>query len=74
MTVNLAIFVNFVSAQIVHAWGNQPVPELLLKPSDTMHEQCWHMEHLHDEVGIEFYFDKITLFWTFFYIFYTFVS
>ena len=26
----------FVSAQIVHAWGNQLVPELLLKLSDTL--------------------------------------
>ena len=29
----------FVSAQIVHARGNQLLPELLLKPFDTMHTQ-----------------------------------
>ena len=40
----------FVSAQIVHAHGNQFVPELLLKLSDTLHPQCRHTEHLHDEV------------------------
>ena len=41
--LNLAIFFNtllfnkgFVSAQIVHARGNQLVPELLLKLSDTL--------------------------------------
>ena len=28
---------DFVSAQIVHAWGNQLVPELLLKLSYTLH-------------------------------------
>ena len=41
---------DFVSAQIVHAHGNQLVPELLLKPSDTLHAQCSHSEHLHEEV------------------------
>ena len=40
----------FVTAQIVHAQGNQLVPELLLKPSDTLHTQCRHIEHLHEEV------------------------
>ena len=40
----------FVNAQIVHAWGNQLVPGLLLKPSDTLHAQCWHIEHLHEDV------------------------
>ena len=42
---------DFVCAHIVHAWGNQLVPELLLKPSDTLHKQCRHIEHLHEEVG-----------------------
>ena len=41
---------DFVSAQIVHARGNQLVPELLLKPSDTLHAHCSHIEHLHEEV------------------------
>ena len=40
----------FVSAQIVHARGNQLVPEFLLKPSDTLHIQCRHIEDLHEEV------------------------
>ena len=40
----------FVSAHIVQAWGNQFVLELLLKPSDTLHKQCGHIEHLHEEV------------------------
>ena len=40
----------FVSAQIVYARGNQLVPERLLKPSDTLHTQCRHIEHLHEEV------------------------
>ena len=34
---------DFVSAQIVHA-------QLLLKPSDTLHAQCRHIEHLHEGV------------------------
>ena len=41
-------FVN--SAQIVHADGNQLVPELLLKPSDTLHIQCWNTEHLYEDI------------------------
>ena len=40
----------FVSAQIVHAQGNQPVPEFLLKPCGTLGTQCRHIEHLHEEV------------------------
>ena len=36
--------------EIVHARGNQLVPELLLKPSDTLHTQSRHIEHLHEEV------------------------
>ena len=40
----------FVSAQIVHARGNQLIPELLLKPSDTLHTQNIHIEHLLEEV------------------------
>ena len=52
--LNLAIFYTafnkgFFSAQIVHARGNQLVPELLLKPSDTLYTQCIHVEHLHEE-------------------------
>ena len=39
--LNLAIFYKgFVSTQIVHAQGNQLVPDLLPKPSDTLHKQC----------------------------------
>ena len=38
------------SAQIVCTHGNQLVPELLSKPSDTLHTQCRHIEHLHEEV------------------------
>ena len=41
---------DFVIAQIVHAQGNQLVPELLLKASDTLHAQCRQIEHLHEEV------------------------
>ena len=55
--LNLAIFFNtlflnkgFVSAQIVHAWGNQLVPELLLKLSDTFPTLYRHIEHLHEKV------------------------
>ena len=40
----------FIGAQIVHAWGNQLVPHLLLNPSDTLCTQCRHIEHLHEEV------------------------
>ena len=43
--LNLAILTllfnkGFISAQIVQERGNQLVPELLLKPSDTLHTQC----------------------------------
>ena len=62
--LNLAIFFNtlllnesFVNAQIVHAWGTQLEPELLLKPSDTLHTQYRHIEHLHEEVWCQ-------VFWT----------
>ena len=41
---------DFVSAQIVHAQGNQIAPELLLKPSDTLHAQRRRIENLHEEV------------------------
>ena len=41
---------DFVIAQIVHAQGNQLVPELLLMPSDTLRAQCRQTEHLHEEV------------------------
>ena len=72
---NLLLYEGFVRAQIVHAQGNQLVPELLLKQSDTMHAQCWHIEHLHEEVWchkVLFWQNDIVL--IFFYIFYTFVS
>ena len=54
--LNLAIYfytlflMGFVSAQIVHAHGNRLVPELLLKPSDTLHAQCKHIGHLLEEI------------------------
>ena len=43
--LDLAIFTllfnkGFVSARIVHAHGNQLVPQLLLKHSDTLYTQC----------------------------------
>ena len=37
-------------AQIVNAQGNQFVLQLLLNPSDTLHTQCRHMKHLHEEL------------------------
>ena len=54
--MNLAIFTllfnkGFISAQIVHARGNQLVPELLLKLSDTVHIQYRYIEHVHKEVS-----------------------
>ena len=45
-----ACYKGLVSAQIVHARGNQLVSQLLLKPSDALHTQCRHTEHLHEEV------------------------
>ena len=48
--VTLLLSKGFVSAQTVHARGNQLVPKLLLKPSDTLHTQCRYIEHLHEEV------------------------
>ena len=41
---------SFVSAQIVPPWGNQLVPELYLKPSDTLPTQYRHIEYSHEEV------------------------
>ena len=37
-------------AQIVHMQGNQLVPQLLLKQSDTLPTQYAHTENLHEEV------------------------
>ena len=55
--LNLAIFFDtlllnkgFVSAQIVHSRGNQLIPELSQKLSDTLHTQCRHIEQLHEKV------------------------
>ena len=38
-------------AHIVHIWGNQLVPQLLLKHSYTLHTESRHIEYLHEEVG-----------------------
>ena len=35
---------------IVHMWGNQLVPQLLLKQSDTLLTKYRHIEHLCEEV------------------------
>ena len=52
-----------MNAQMMHARENQLVPELLLKPSETLHTQCRHIEHLHEEVvAIKLLFDKMTAF------------
>ena len=41
---------HFVDAWIVHMRGNQLVPQLLLKQSDTLLTQYRHIEHLCEEV------------------------
>ena len=41
---------HFVYAEIVHMQGNQLVPQLLLKQSDTLLTQYRHIEHLCEEV------------------------
>ena len=35
----------------MHTIGNQLVPELLLKLSDTLHIQCRYIEHVHEGVS-----------------------
>ena len=53
----------FVSAQIVHARGNQLVPEPLLKPSDTLHTQFRHSKHLQEKFDtIKILFEKMLAF------------
>ena len=37
-------------SQIVHEWGIQLEPQLLLLASDTLYTQCRHIGHLHKEV------------------------
>ena len=34
----------------MHVWGNQLLPQLLLKHSDTLHTQYRHIGHLHEGV------------------------
>ena len=34
----------------VHTRGIQLVAELLLFASDTLHTQCRHLEHLHEDI------------------------
>ena len=43
----LLLFKGFASTQIMHARENQLVQDLLSKPSDTLHKQCRHIDHLH---------------------------
>ena len=35
----------------MHTLGSRPVPELLLKLSDTLHIQYRYFEHVHEEVS-----------------------
>ena len=55
--LNLAFFFHFPSSecilcsQIVHTRGIQLVEELLLFASDTLHSQCRHLEHMHEDIG-----------------------
>ena len=37
----------------MHIQGNQLVPELLLKLSDTLHKQYRYIEHAHEEVSCQ---------------------
>ena len=37
----------------MHIQGNQLVPELLLKLSDTLHKQYGYIEHVHEEVSCQ---------------------
>ena len=52
---------DFVSAHIVHAWGNQLVPKFLLKPSDTVNTLNICMKKFDT---IKILFDKMTAFLT----------
>ena len=35
---------------IVHVRADQLLPQLLMQQFDTLHSQCWHVEHMHEEV------------------------
>ena len=37
----------------MHIQGNQLVPELLEKLSDTLHKQYRYIEHVHEEVSCQ---------------------
>ena len=55
---------NFDCAYIVHIQGNQLVPELLMKLSDTLHNQLRYIEHVHEEVSCQnnnFWFNNCLL-------------
>ena len=53
--VNLAIFSCLLDLVVLiiitHTRGNQRIPELLLKLSDTLHKQYRFIEHMHEVVS-----------------------
>ena len=40
----------FVYALIVPLWADQLLPQLLMKPFDTLSIQCRQIEHMHEGV------------------------
>ena len=50
----------FVYAWMVPLWADQLLPELLMEQFDTLPLQCRHIEHMHEGVWFDFFFDKMT--------------
>ena len=44
---------------IVQTRADQLLPKILMEQFDTLPKQCRHIEHMHDECGLNF-FDKMT--------------
>ena len=42
----------YAYAMIVHTQAFQFIPQLLMEQFDTLHSQCRHIEHMHEEVWL----------------------
>ena len=50
----------FVYASIVPSWADQLLPQLLIEQLDTLPSQYRLIEHMHEGVWFQFFFDKMT--------------
>ena len=58
MAFNIVLY---AYAIIGHTRADQLLPQLLMEQFDTFPIQCRHIEHMHEEFGLEkIFFDKMT--------------